>query len=233
MSPVKSINDRWAKPTLPSIMSGVFVLAVLGMLLGIGAAFDWNVVHLQAAQWANAWWLVPVLIVGQALPFAFALPGSLMFFVIGLLYDPLPATAMIAAGGVLGSMAAYWLSWRLADSWVRRVQHQRLFQLLQRNSNFLMLSAMRTFPGFPHSVINYGSGLLHVPWKRFIFSAAVGYLIKGLLYTSILHSVVDADEAADLFTLEVLWPLVVLAVLFVAGFGLQKWFGVSKARNSS
>ncbi|SMP64324.1 TVP38/TMEM64 family protein [Desulfonatronum lacustre] len=223
------VGGRGLGPSALTIAGWTFAVAILAVMAAFGAAFDWSVVHVEAAQWTHAWWLVPILILAQALPFAFALPGSVMFLVIGLLYDPLPAAAMIAAGGVMGSMAAYYFSGRLAVSWVERVQRQKVYRVLRSNTNFLMLCAMRTLPGFPHSVINYGSGLLRIPLKRFIFSAILGYLVKGMLYASILHNVVDADEAGELFSLEVMWPLLVLAGLFVAGFVLQKAFGGSQS----
>lgn len=222
------IFERWGRLALPAMVGGAVMLVLLGLLVG-GPTFDWHAMHLQAAQWTHTWWLIPVLILGQALPFAFALPGSLMFLVIGLLYDPFPATAMITAGGVLGSTAAYHFSRLFSLGWVQRVQGHRIFRVLQGNTNLLMLCAMRTLPGFPHSIINYGSGLLHVPLKRFVLSAVLGYLVKGLLYATILHNVVDAEEATDLFTLDVLWPLLVLAVLFIAGFFLQKILGASQS----
>lgn len=225
MSLMSRVGERGLGPSALTIAGWASAVAMLAVLAAFGAAFDWSMVHVKAAQWTHAWWLVPVLILAQALPFAFALPGSAMFLVIGLLYDPLPAAAMIAAGGVMGSMAAYSLSGRLAVSWVEQVQRQKVYRVLQSNTNFLMLCAMRTLPGFPHSVINYGSGLLRVPLNRFVFSAILGYLVKGMLYASILHNVVDAEEAGELFTLEVMWPLLVLASLFVMGFFLQKTLG--------
>lgn len=225
MSSAGSAGEQLRGPSALTIAGWICAAAMLAVLASLGVAFDWSMVHVKAAQWTHAWWLVPILILAQALPFAFAMPGSLMFLVIGLLYDPLPATVMIATGGVLGSMAAYTLSGRLSVSWVEQVQRQKVYRVLQSNTNFLMLCAIRTLPGFPHSVINYGSGLLRVPLKRFVSSAILGYLVKGMLYASILHNVVDADEAGELFSLEVMWPLLVLACLFIMGFFLQKTFG--------
>jgi uncharacterized membrane protein YdjX (TVP38/TMEM64 family) len=202
--------------------AALFVLLVFGLVFAV--LFDWDHVHLKAAEWTHAWWLVPLLVLAQALPFALALPGSVMFLVIGLLYDPLPATAMIAAGGVAGSTMGYVFSRRLADTWLQRVRTHRLYRLLRDNSSFLMLCALRTLPGFPHSIINYGSGMLRTPLKRFVFSAVVGYTIKGMLYATILHSVVELEEGRALVSLEVLWPLVAVAALLIVGFFLQKYW---------
>ncbi len=225
MSLMSRAGERLLESSTLTIAGWTFAAAMLVVMASIGATFDWSMVHVKAAQWTHAWWLVPILILAQALPFAFALPGSLMFLVIGVLYDPLPATAMIAAGGVMGSLAAYYFSGKLSASWVEQVRRQKVYKVLRSNTNFLMLCAMRTLPGFPHSVINYGSGLLRIPLKRFVSSAILGYLVKGMLYASILHNVVDPDEAGELFSLEVMWPLLVLAGLFAMGFFLQKTLG--------
>lgn len=222
-------TERLGKTSWQKIMAWGYLLLVLGLLIWVGLVFDWQAVHIQATQWSHAWWLVPALILAQALPFAFALPGSLMFVVIGLLYDPFPATLMIATGGVLGSTAAYFISGRVAFGWVLGLQHQRIYQLLQRNTNFLMLCAMRTFPGFPHSVINFGSGMLRVPLRRFVPSTILGYLVKGMLYASIVNNVMEAEEVEDFLTMDVMWPLVLLAGLFVMGFVIQKILGNSQS----
>ncbi|GAB6057795.1 TVP38/TMEM64 family protein [Desulfonatronum parangueonense] len=206
--------------SLLSVTGWALILGIMGLALWFGVEYG-EMIHKKAEQWTHTWWLVPILICAQAFPFALALPGSIMFLVIGLLYDPLPATAMITAGGVLGSTLAYFLSGRLASNWVARAQRGRMYQILRRNTNFMMLCAMRTLPGFPHSIINYGSGLLDVPLKRFVISATIGYMLKGLLYASILHNVMDIEEGREMISLEVLWPLIVLAGLFIAGFILH------------
>ncbi|SDB05177.1 Uncharacterized membrane protein YdjX, TVP38/TMEM64 family, SNARE-associated domain [Desulfonatronum thiosulfatophilum] len=215
-------------PSLFPAAGWVVILGIMGLALWFGMEYG-KLIHLKAEQWTHTWWLVPILICAQAFPFALALPGSIMFLVIGLLYDPLPATAMITAGGVLGSTLAYYFSRRLGNSWVSRVQQGRMYQILRRNTNFLMLCAMRTLPGFPHSIINYGSGLLRIPLKRFVISAMIGYMLKGLLYASMLHGVMDVDEGREMISLEVLWPLIVLAGLFIVGFVLHNRLGRPQA----
>jgi uncharacterized membrane protein YdjX (TVP38/TMEM64 family) len=194
----------------------------MGFGVWIGLTLDWDPMLAMAEELTHFWWLVPILVTAQASAFALALPGSIMFVIIGLLYDPLPATAMISAGGVIGSMLGYLFSQRLGHSWINRLQEHRLYHLLQSNTSFLMLCAIRTLPGFPHSIINYGSGLLHIPLTRFTASALVGYLVKGMLYATALHNMADAEDGQDLLTVDVLWPLIVLSILFILGLAFQK-----------
>lgn len=214
----------------PAIARSVLIL-LMGFGLWFGLTMDWDPMLTVAEELVHYWWLVPVLVTAQASAFALAMPGSIMFVIIGLLYDPLPATAMIAAGGVAGSLAGYGLSQRLGRSWMARLQKHRLYTLLQNNSGFLMLCAIRTMPGFPHSVINYGSGLLRVPLTRFATSAFIGYLIKGMLYATALHNLVEAEEGQDLISVDILWPMAVLVLLFIAGFAFQKFWALSRPRH--
>lgn len=202
--------------------SVLFLLIGLGVWIGL--TVDWDPLLAVAEGLVHYWWLVPVLVAAQASAFALAMPGSIMFVIIGLLYDPLPAAAMIAAGGIAGSVAGYGLSQRLGRAWMIQLQEHRLYRLLQDNSSFLMLCAIRTMPGFPHSVINYGSGLLRLPLARFATSAFVGYAVKGLLYATALRNMIEAEDGQDLVSLDVLWPLATLVVLFIAGYALQKYW---------
>ncbi len=210
-------NTSWA------VRHGWLPIAAI-LLLGL-----WLDQHVEGKRlleaidaWAPAGWVAPALVVAQALCFALALPGSVSFVVIGLVYDPLPATLMILIGGTTGSSIAYYLSHHISRRWAEAVQHRALFRLLKRNSNFMMLCAIRILPGFPHSVLNYGAGLLRVPFGRFVLSAVLGYIVKGMLYATILHRIMDAHEMQEPFSLATLWPMALLAVLFFVGFAFQK-----------
>ncbi|HDQ40014.1 MAG TPA: DedA family protein [Desulfonatronum sp.] len=213
----------------------IFAKSALLLLLGLGVwfslAMDWVPMLARAEELSHSWWLVIILMAAQAAFFALAMPGSIMFVIIGLLYDPLPATAMITVGGVLGSVLGYVLSKKMGHAWTSRLRDNRLFQVFRANTSLLMLCAIRIFPGFPHSIINYGSGLLHVPLARFTTSAIVGYMVKGMLYATALHNVVEIEDGHGLSSMDALWPLAVLAVLLVAGFVFQKWLMRKKARD--
>lgn len=207
-----------------SIVAKLALFSLMGIGVWVGLTLDWDPILARAEALTHTWWLPPSLMIAQASAFALAMPGSIMFVIIGLLYNPLPAAAMITVGSVTGSVLGYFFSQKLGHAWIVRLQKQHLYQVLQNNTSFLMLCAVRTLPGFPHSVINYGSGLLRVPLTRFTGSAFVGYVVKGILYATALHNVVEAEDGESLLSMDVLWPLAVLAILFVAGFVFQKFW---------
>lgn len=96
------------------IKNPLFAKSVLFLLVAAGIVIDlklnWDPLLAWTEGLAHTWWLAPALVVFQALAFAFAMSGSIMFVVIGLLYDPMPATAIITSGGVIGSVLAYHFS---------------------------------------------------------------------------------------------------------------------------
>jgi uncharacterized membrane protein YdjX (TVP38/TMEM64 family) len=203
------VTDRRFAPLWP--------LALLAALAALGiAAHAFDLVDARAAlEWARRhaarWWLAPALVLLQVLLFAFALPGSAVLWLAAPLFAPAAATAILTAGGCCGALAAYALARRLTGASRARLEASRGFRLMQRESGFLLLCALRLAPAFPHSVINYAAGTLRVRLAPFLASAATGFAVKAWLYSSAIHAALAAEQAADLLTPRALWPLALLA----------------------
>lgn len=199
----------------------LLALLALGLLLGFAAPVDWHGLHARLHVLAGHPWgaaaVAACLAAAMVALYALALPGSALILPAALLYHPAVAAALIAAGGGLGALAAHGLSRRLGASWSAKAARSEVYRVLQRNSDFVTLCALRVLPGFPHSFLNYGAGLLGVPRGRLFLSAVVGFGVKGYLYASAVHNVAAAGEAAGLVRLETSWPLLALAALLLAG----------------
>ncbi len=208
---------------------GPLVLAILlavAFILGRTGVLDWEEIHTQIEPVTGRWWSIPLLIALQAVFYALALPGSAFLIVVPVFYSPIVSTPIVVAGGVMGALLGYALARRMGEDWRNKVEKRRTFKLLKRNSDFLALCAMRVLPGFPHSVINYGSGLLSIPPKVFGLAAAAGFAAKGYLYAVLVHGAVQAQDLEDYIRLESIWPLIVLAALLVGGRMLRRrWSG--------
>jgi uncharacterized membrane protein YdjX (TVP38/TMEM64 family) len=170
---------------------------------------------------ADLWWVPPASVLLQVMLYLFALPGSLVIWTLGVLYHPLYATLLVMAGGVAGSLAAYFLAADLTLSWTRKFSGSKVFRILQNNSGFLHLCALRCLPGFPHSIINYSAGMLKVRLLPFILSSTVGFALKGYIYCSAVYTAVHIEEEETAMTI---WPLLVLAGFSVAGILIRKMF---------
>lgn len=188
-------------------------LALLAALVALGmAAHALELVDAAAAlAWARThaaqWWFPPALVALQVLLYTFAMPGSAVLWLAAPLYAPPAATAILTAGGCLGALAAQAFARRLTGASRQRLQASRSFRLLQRESDFLMLCALRLAPGFPHSAINYAAGTLGVRRAPLLASAALGFGIKSWLYSNIIHGALAAERPADLLAPAALWPL--------------------------
>jgi uncharacterized membrane protein YdjX (TVP38/TMEM64 family) len=204
-------------------------LALLAALVALGlAAHALGLVDARVAlAWARIhaaqWWFPAALVALQVLLFTFGLPGSAVLWLAAPLYAPPAATAILTAGGCLGALAAHGFASGLTGASQQRLQASPGYRILQRESDFLVLCALRLAPGFPHSVINYAAGMLRVRRAPFIASAAIGFGVKSWLYATVIHGALAAGRPADLLAPAALWPLVALvAVVLLARVLLRR-----------
>lgn len=190
-------------------------LVIAGLILHYIDALDWRQVLEWAREYTQYWWLAPVLVGLQIILFMFALPGSMLLWVAALLYPPVSATIILVAGCTIGGLAAYLLSRSLATPWKKRIQQNQIFHTLETRGDFITLLALRIMPGFPQSVINYSSGILHIPVSRFLTTAIIGLTCKTYLYAYVISMAVEAEDPTELIGLDTLWPLIMLSILFL------------------
>lgn len=194
-------------------------LALLALLVALGlAAHALGLVDVRVAlAWARVhavqWWFPAALVALQVLLFTFGLPGSAVLWLAAPLYAPAAAAAILTAGGCLGALAAHGFAHRLTGASQQWLQASRGYRILQRESDVLVLCALRLAPGFPHSVINYAAGALRVRRTPFLASAAVGFAVKSWVYATVVQRALDAGRPADLLAPGALWPLVALVAL--------------------
>ncbi|MDH3976689.1 MAG: VTT domain-containing protein [Deltaproteobacteria bacterium] len=143
-----------------------------------------------------------------------ALPGSSFLWVAAPLYPPLLATVILVAGSTLGGMVAYFFARTMATPWFAPMENNRFFHLLEKRSDFLTQCMLRTFPGFPHSFINYSAGILKLPLLPFLLAAVIGLSIKTMLYTITIHRAMKVTNPADLIRIETMVPLLMLTLFF-------------------
>lgn len=220
----------WRRFTVPSharpliVLAALVVAATLFDALGLfdrRAALDW-------ARGHHAGWPTAVVIIAvQIVMFAFALPGSAVVWVAAALYPVPAATMILTAGGTAGALAAYLLAHRLTAA-TAAAEHGRLYRLLQSQGDFLTLCALRVLPGMPHSVISYAAGLLHLALPGFLAAAALGFALKGFLYSSAIVGVLESEEVADLLDAATVGPLVAIALLLLVGRAVRRRWQRSK-----
>lgn len=216
------MNKSRQAPDTPSERSEEFwpfvlllALLALGLVAHVLGWLEWQ----QALQWMRGytehWWLAAALILLQIVLFMFAMPGSTLLWVVAVLYPPVAATLILVAGASMGGLAGYLFARRLARQRQARLRENRHFRLLREHGDFFTQCALRVTPGFPHSIINYGAGILGLPLGRFFAAAVLGLGVKTFLYSHVIHRALGAAEPAEQAWQEIAPPLVLLALLLL------------------
>jgi uncharacterized membrane protein YdjX (TVP38/TMEM64 family) len=195
----------------------VALMISAGILLEIAGLLDAEKMLSIARQYSDKWWLVLILIILQIILFTFALAGSFFLWIVAPLYPPAMATFILAAGGTLGGVCAYLFSKRLTDDWIARIEKSHAYRLLHKHDDFFVLFAMRVLPAFPHSLVNYSSGILKVKLSHFILAAISGLTIKCYIYSLVIYNAASSASIDDLFDISTYGPLILLSMISLAG----------------
>jgi len=195
----------------------IVLLITLGLVLEIAGLLDARQLLTIAREYTQYWWLIPVLILAQVVLFTFALAGSIFLWIAAPLYPPAMATFILAAGGTLGGLGAYLFSNYLTEEWKAKIENSRSYKLLRAQDNFLSLFAMRVFPAFPHSLVNYSSGILNVKLSHFVLAAVLGIGIKSYIYARVIYHASSSLSLDMLLDISVFGPLVVLSLVSALG----------------
>ena len=209
----------------------ITALIVVGILLQVAGLLDAEKMLLIAREYADHWWLVVVLILVQTVMFTFALAGSIFLWIAAPLYPPVMATFILAAGATLGGITAYFFSKRLTDEWVKRIENSHAYKLLHHQDNFFALFALRVFPAFPHSFVNYSSGILNVKLSHFIPAAFLGVGLKSYIYSKVIYSATTTASIDDLLKISTYGPLILLSVITLVGVYIKYKLTLKQGNN--
>lgn len=188
----------------------------------------WHSPDLSALrQWAETTSHHPLVIIGviltMTLTLSVGLPGSIGLWLIAPFYPPHIATPMLIVGSVGGAVGGYHLAAQFGKRWQPGGFTHKIMAMLSQRSDLLTQSALRVMPGFPHSVINYASGFCRLPLGTFVVAAALGLGIKWTVYTSAIYNGLQAVAGEDeALSLDTLLPLLVLALLLLAGAWMRR-----------
>jgi uncharacterized membrane protein YdjX (TVP38/TMEM64 family) len=204
----------------------ILVLVSLGLLLQLAGMLDVEKLLAFARSYSGYWWMILALIFAQAVLFTFALAGSIFLWITAPLYPPPVAAFILAAGGTLGGLGAYFFSRYLTEDWKRRIEHSRAYRLLHGRGDFFSLFAMRIFPGFPHALVNYSAGILRARIDHFLLTAMLGIFIKSFIYARVIYRASSDLSLRVLLDLSILGPLLLLAALSVGAVYLSRRRGI-------
>ncbi|WP_028484558.1 VTT domain-containing protein [Thioalkalivibrio sp. ALE17] len=214
------VHHRITRATLGR---GVLVLLIA---LGIGSAL-WMGDPARLLAWGETFaggpWATAGLVLLMALMLVFALPGTLVIWLIAPFHPPLVAVGLLLIGSTSGAWGAYRVAARLARTERDGREDNWLTDFLRRHGHVATQMALRVFPGFPHSMINYAGGALGLPLGGFMLAAVLGLAVKWGVYATAIHEATDAIATGEVLQARTLLPLVVLAVFLLLGSVLRYW----------
>ncbi|MGW8247492.1 MAG: TVP38/TMEM64 family protein [Acidiferrobacterales bacterium] len=205
-------------PARPTFSRGfkfflVALILVAVVILNQADLLDVNRLLTEVRANRDSGWLILALILAQVVLYTFALGGSYALWLVGPVYAPVGAAAILAIGGTLGAISAYYFSKKISDKWIRRIENSRTYRLLQEHNGFYMVFALRVLPGFPHGLISYSAGVLNCRPVYFILASLAGFAIKFYLYANIVYHTTDVIVNKQSFDILSLSPLIILSAL--------------------
>lgn len=204
------------------------LLVILGLVLQKLDIIDFLKLLTTIRGYTDYKWLVVALILYQVILFMFALPGSTALWLVAPVYTPVTATIILTTGGTLGGIAAYLFSRHLGHEWQTRIRQHHLFHTLEKRGDLLSLFGLRVLPGFPHSVINYTAGILHLPPLQFTLATFFGLAIKNMIYCTVIYRAFSLGKNNMTLTLIDVIPLLVLT-LIIGVIRLGVWYRTNRS----
>lgn len=196
------------------------ILVTIGLLLGIWQPIERAALLDFGYQVGTSWWFLLLTMIAIAVLFTFGLPGSLGLWLIAPFNHPVISTTLLVVASTVGALGAYRFADRMGDEWRQGTASTRIIEILRKRGDLFTLLAMRMLPGFPHSVINFASGVVGLSVKTFAAATILGLIIKWGVYTATIYGITDAIEGEDPIDLNSLLPLFVLVALALIG----AWF---------
>jgi uncharacterized membrane protein YdjX (TVP38/TMEM64 family) len=122
----------------------------------------------------------PLLIVALELLHAFVFyPAEIVDAAAGFAYGFVPALLLVQAGWVASGLLCWAIGRKAARPLLRRLlggeRFERAEAMVERGGVTLLLTA-RLVPILPFSLVSYAAGAARVPFWRFVWTTAVGYL---------------------------------------------------------
>jgi uncharacterized membrane protein YdjX (TVP38/TMEM64 family) len=142
----------------------------------------------------------------------FAVPGSVITIMGGLLFGSLVGVLSVSVGSTIGAGLAFLIARYMArDSIAGRLADNAKFQKLDRMTEehgTIIVAITRLVPLFPFNLLNYGFGLTRVPFRTYLLWSWICMLPGTVLY------VVGTDAVASTLS-EGRVPIGLIAVLVV------------------
>ncbi len=126
----------------------------------------------------------------------FAIPGSLITIMGGVLFGSVVGVVAVSIGSTFGASLTFLISRYVArEAIIQRFESNKKFNRLDqltKEHGAIIVAIARLLPLLPFNLLNYGFGLTHVPFWTYVFWSWVCMLPGTVLYVVGTDAVVSA-----------------------------------------
>ena len=146
-------------------------------------------------------WAPLVFVTLYAAATALALPGTILTLAGGAIFGFWWGVALNLIAANLGASAAFWIARSLGRDGVRHLigsdsaAMQRLDRVVGRHGMQGLLT-LRLMPVVPFNVLNFGSGLLPLPWRSYALATLIGIVPGCAVYTYFADALLQGSQEA-------------------------------------
>lgn len=151
-------------------------------------------------------------------PVVFVFPALLLTVLAGNIFGPFRGFILTMVGLTLSGTFAFYLARSLGKPFVSKITRGKLLKLDENieNYGFRIMFLMRLSTIFPYDPLSYAAGLTKMKYRDFILASVLGAFPEMLAYCYLGHSFRHP------FSLKVIIPIVLIAVVAVGGSFLYK-----------
>jgi uncharacterized membrane protein YdjX (TVP38/TMEM64 family) len=144
----------------------------------------------------------------------FAIPGSIITIMGGVLFGSVVGVVAVSIGSTIGASLAFLISRYVArEAIVQRFESNKKFHRLDqltKEHGAIIVAITRLLPFFPFNLLNYGFGLTHVSFWTYVFWSWVCMLPGTVLYVVGTDAVVSAISEK-----RIPWGLIIIFVIIL------------------
>ena len=156
----------------------LFVLAavIVGIYLSpLRESLTRENVRLFVENLRGLWYGPIVFIVAFTIACVFALPASVFVLAAGLIWGWMFGGIYSMIGGIAGAMASFYLGRFIGEGMLHKFGRVGAMVMKQvDHAGFRALLVLRSVPGIPFAVLNYGAGAAGVRVRDFFFATLIG-----------------------------------------------------------
>lgn len=131
-----------------------------------------------------------------AVAVALCIPANAATWLAGALFGTWLGAAVSYVGGLVATVAGYWLARRIARRPIERLfREHRLLRALKRRDDIATLFQLRVLPVAPFAVLTYVAGIAGVSVRKLMLATAI-----GAIPTSLAHAFVGTQLMQGLTT---------------------------------